>query len=592
MKKQTYATFMNEVDNLISKLSNDELKKTILSLANKQGVSDRNEFLKSLRESIILTVDSDGYQAISDVSPEEFLQEIKELEQRILSGEFFDEEENYKAYEREEHSYWRRNGYYDEFDDEIDFSNENYVLEVVDLLEEAKKFFRRQDVETAHAAYEMLFNIFENPEYYEGEEYFIYGFSFEDAIESDVLKEHKTIYLRCKYLKCKNTNDFKGVYSALIKERDILLTDLIEIDRKKLLELDKFTNGFIEFLSNNARHDSHLADALFVKGGMEEVKQFAYANGGKHPPVFLYYYEYAKENQFTQSDLLNLILDGIKIIPEKYRIRAYLSLDLVKIAKEVNDKNNLLIGYSSAFFSNPSLRNLTYYIYFLLSENIASEIKRVKDYLNKKDIKKSTHLHSPFDEIHHHRDIYSLDTANIGLKALIIGKYILDDIEPLLDLINPEYFLGFSGDKNYVAIISALVLKSMSQASPVIVVDKLLDHYCLDITSDEYLKLKKLISDRSANYSLPQEFIHRALKTIESLAVNRVSHILRNKLRGGYDSACLLLVACAEIKQIIPLSGKDGNDLVRMIDTEYKRFSAFRKPLKDLTSQSKILVSV
>ncbi|MFQ5753761.1 MAG: hypothetical protein ACE5HI_17370, partial [bacterium] len=341
--------------------------------------------------------------------------------------------------------------------------------------------------------------------------------------------------------------------------------------------------------SHDAKYDSHLVDALFIKGGMEEVKKFAYSQGDKHPAIFLNYYEYARENQFTQSDLLTLIRDGLKIIPEKYRIRSYLSLDLVKIAKEANDKNNLLVGYSTAFYSNPSLRNLAFYLNFILSENSTSEITRLKNYLNEENIKRPNYSQFPIDDVLYHRNIYSLDTARVDLKALIIGRYILDGIAPLIDLINPKDILGFSGEKKYVAIVVTLALKSISNASAVIVVDKLLDYYCLDNTSDTYQLLKNLISDRSRNYSLTEQFIYKALKKIESLAVNRVAHILGNKLRGGYDSACLLLVACAEVKQLVT---KEGNDLIRRIDTEYKRFSAFRKPLKKLTSESKYLMSI
>ncbi|MFQ5752119.1 MAG: hypothetical protein ACE5HI_09000, partial [bacterium] len=136
MKNPTYATFMNEVDSFISKLSKDDLKKVIINLADKQSVSNRNEFLRNLTESNRRSTDSGDSQVVSDISPDKFLQEIKEYEQRIINGEFFDEEENYRAYELEEHSYWRGNYYYDYYDNEIDFSNEEYVLEAVALLEQ------------------------------------------------------------------------------------------------------------------------------------------------------------------------------------------------------------------------------------------------------------------------------------------------------------------------------------------------------------------------------------------------------------------------------------------------------------------------
>lgn len=589
IKNPTYATFMNEVENYISDLSKDELKKIIMILAEKQNINDRNIFLNYIKSGDGSRSLSDETEMLPDASPAEFIAQIKEFEKRIRSGEFYDEERSYRAYEREERSYWGRGSYYDDFDDDIDFSDEEYVTEAVEFLDRAKQFFRNQDNQTALKAYEMLFDIFTNPEYYEGEEYFIYGFSFEEAIDNDFLKEHKTIFLRCQYLDCVASNDFSGFYRMLCNENDILLSDIIEIDRTPLPNLDNFITGFVQFLSSLPKYDQHLIDALFVKGGMEEIKRYAYANGDKHPPVFLYYYEFAREEKSSQSDRLKIILDGIKIIPEKYMIRSYLGLDLVDIAKQINDKTNLLTGYSTAFYSNPTLRNLAFYIHFIVAENKTSHIEKLKDYLNAKEISGGESNFFALGGDQKYRNIFSLEIAQIKTKALIAGKFLLDGIATFIDYIDPKSFLGFSGNKKYVVIITALTLKAITRGSTAIIVDSLIDHYCMDVQSDEYGILKKMIADRSRALALDEAFIQNALKKIESLAIKRVSHILTNKLRGGYDSACLLLVAYAEVKQ---MKTKEGNDLIRRIDSQYKRFSAFRKPLKSLTSKSGLLVSI
>ncbi len=589
IKNPTYATFMNEVENLISNQSEDELKQIILKLAEKQHAKDRNIFLDYIKSGSKLRSHPGEPADLPDVSPAQFIARIKEFEKRIRSGEFYDEEQSYRAYEREEHSHWRRDSYYDDIDDNIDFSDEEYVTEAVEFLDRAKQFFRSQDNQTALTAYEMLFDIFKNPEYYEGEEYFIYGFSFDEAIDNDFLKEHKTIYLRCQYLDCVDNNDFTDVNRTLCNENDIFLSDIIEIDRTQLPKLDDFITGFVHFLGAHPKYDQHLIDALFVKGGMEEIRRYAYANGDKHPAVFLYYYEFAKEDTATQGDRLNIILDGIKIIPEKYMIRSYLGLDLVDIAKESNDKSNLLIGYSTAFYSNPTLRNLAFYIHFIVAENRTSDIEKLTDYLNTKEISRGEPYYFVIVRDQKYRDIFSLEIAQIGTKALMVGKFLLDGVATFIDHIDPKSFLGFSGNKKYVAIIAALTLKAISRGSTAIVVDSLIDHYCLDVQSDEYGILKKMITDRSRALVLGEAFIQKALNKAESLAVKRVSHILTNKLRGGYDSACLLLVAYAEVKQLMT---KEGNDLIRRIDSQYKRFSAFRKPLKSLTSKSGLLVSI
>ena len=344
MKKLTYAKFMNEIENIISKLSRDDIVKLIIRLAESQSINDRYNFLQILKQKLPSTKKSDTVEEAPDISPAKLIREIKEYEKRILNGEFFDEDENYRAYDREEHSYWR-NDYYNNDGDEIDFSTEEYVLKAVELLEKTKMFFRNKDTTTAYKAFKMLFDIFDNPEYSEGDEYFIYGFSFENAIDSDVYLEHKTIYLRCKYLEFIPKGDFSSVYSAISVESDIFITDVIEIDRNPLPRMDEFLSGFIDFLKVNPELDKHLVEALLVKGGMEEIKRFAYSNCEKHPPVFLHYYEYAKENKFSQSDLIQLILDGIKLIPQKYQTRAYLSLDLIDAAKKKKNKNKLFILY-------------------------------------------------------------------------------------------------------------------------------------------------------------------------------------------------------------------------------------------------------
>jgi hypothetical protein len=58
----------------------------------------------------------------------------------------------------------------------------------------------------------------------------------------------------------------------------------------------------------------------------------------------------------------------------------------------------------------------------------------------------------------------------------------------------------------------------------------------------------------------------------EKIAVNRVRHILEDKLRGGYESAYLLLTACSETKQIC---NKSGNRLITEIDTEFANCIAY-----------------
>jgi len=588
MKHPTYARFMNEIERLISGLSKDELKQKVVDLAESQDMSERNNFIGLLRQGVASGKNIGDEKPILAISPKDLIKRIKEFKKRIDDGEFFDEEENWRAYEGEEYGY-RRNRYNDYYGDEIDFSTEPYVLEMIELLSEAKKFFRKDIIKTAYEAYGMLFDIFDDTDYYGGDERFIYGFSFDSAIDNQILKEHRTIYLRCIYFKLVEDGKFKELCNILSNENKILLSDIIEIARTPLPKLDKVVTAAINYLRNNPQKDKYLADVLFVKGGIEELKIFAYENADKHPPIFSCYYKQIKEQKFSDVDLLQTILDGIKIIPQKYCIRSLLALDLIEMCKNKKDKkNNLLLGYATAFYSNPTLKNLTYFLEFIISEQVQSEQIKLKKYLAQKDIDKVNPEHISFFEQGLEENIYSLALSNIDRKTLVIGRYILDNMEPLLCLVSPKKYLGFSGTLKYVAVIATLTLKSIAGQKNVCIIDKLVSHYCLDERSDERIILMKLISDKASLYSHSDDTL-KILEQIEKLAVNRVAHILKNKLRGGYESACLLLVACAETNQI--LTG-GGNKLLRRIDDQYKRFSAFRGYLKEMTSMSKHLMSI
>jgi len=49
-----------------------------LNLADKQSVATRNQFLQNIKENNEHLIETDGDQIISDISPENFLKEIRE----------------------------------------------------------------------------------------------------------------------------------------------------------------------------------------------------------------------------------------------------------------------------------------------------------------------------------------------------------------------------------------------------------------------------------------------------------------------------------------------------------------------------------
>ena len=191
MKNPSFAKFMIKVESTIENLDENRLRNVLMRFAENTDANKRYVLLEQL-EASLASVEHGGISNEELVtSPEDLLEEITAFNQRILDGEFFDEELNERAWENEEPSYRRQ---YDDYDEDIDFSSEEYVLVADDLLDRAKMFYRKKDLDTAYKAYKLLFDIFENPDYYEDDAYFVYNFSFKEAIGSDVLAEHETIY--------------------------------------------------------------------------------------------------------------------------------------------------------------------------------------------------------------------------------------------------------------------------------------------------------------------------------------------------------------------------------------------------------------
>ena len=65
----------------------------------------------------------------------------------------------------------------------------------------------------------------------------------------------------------------------------------MEIDREPLPRQEELIDGFVNCLQADAKNDKYLVDALFLKGGIEPIRKFAYSEGEKHPPVFLAFYQ-------------------------------------------------------------------------------------------------------------------------------------------------------------------------------------------------------------------------------------------------------------------------------------------------------------
>ena len=581
MKQPTLSQFKAALKDLINETSADKLKEIIYTVAEETRTESRLDFLKMAEQLISGNCKAPGEKNIPVLTPEALFAKIESYVRRMKNGEFYDEERDYDEYHRYEYRNYRNN--YDYYEEDTDFSNEEYVLDMEELLEEAQSFYSHEDIDTALKAYQSIFSIIDD-EINDYDEYFIHGFSFKEALCEPVYNSHKIQFLRTFYLSNIESGQ-TAIFNLFIKERSIYLSDITDAENKQLKGIDGFIDAYILHLSNQPEHARHLVDALFVKGGIEELRRFAYEKGNEIPAIFLAFFNEQKERDVKNDELLKIALDGIQLIPEKFASRSILSKDVISIAQKKGDKELLLTGYSSAFYSNPTMANLDAYLGFITQHSIRDESDRFELFLaDRKDVMKNKERYlSSLNSI----DAFSTASTDMSGTAYIISHYIFYGLSGLLKY-NDGSFLGFQDEKKHIPAIMSLLFVSVSPPGKAVIIEMLLNKYCFDNDFDASKNLKQLIYSKAGNEAIVNVNITEELKKSENIAINRVRHILENKLRGGYESSCLFLVACAEAKETVDHT---GNRLINEVDTEYKRFTAFRKELKALTQKSSLLTT-
>lgn len=587
MRPPTREQFNSALEEIIENAPSDKLKEIIFSIADNTVSDKRNDLLRMIEQVVAGNYKNGDHKQESGVelTGDVLLAQIDDFRNRAEEGEFYDEERDYEEYHRNEYRYYR-----DEFDyqETTDFSDEEYVLEMVDLLYDVKHFYDEGDFEVAIKGYQAAFDIMED-EKYKYDEYFIEGFSFKEAIGETVYNTHKALFLRLYYF-AEIERDQDAVFNLFSSQYDIFLSYIVDVDTTPLKEFESFNNAYINYLSSRPEHVKHLIDALFVKGGIESLKEFAYEKGHKVPAVFLAYFHEQRERGGSDEEILKIITDGIEIIPEKFASRSILSNELIDITKNIDDSDLLSTAYSTAFYSNPTLDNLDSYLGFIMQNSDKKELKRFELYVtsNKEVLLKKDERYWSYNFIDSSIDMYSSSSVSISKTGYIISAFILDGLTSLLEYLDEETILGFQNEKRSVPVIISLLFRVLAKSDNVAIIDALLNHYCFDSEAYKYENLKQLIQAKSKSLSGNRQ-TDRAFEIAEKIAINRVRHILKNKLRGGYETSCLLLVASAEVKEI---TNKSGNRLIEEIDSEYKRYSAFRKELKALTRESNHLRTV
>ncbi len=583
MKQPTLSQFTSQLQELTFNLSAEKLQEIIFKIGEKTSSEKRSEFIRFINQ-IIKNKSHDSQVEVKEPLPDigELLAGIEDYRRRMENGEFFDEDRDYIEHHRSEYRHYRYDDY--EEDDDYDYSGEEYVIEMNSFLDSAGSFYEIGNTEGALKVYEAIFNIIDDLDY-SNDEFFSWNFSFSKALGESNYKMHKIRFMRVFYLNYIEPAQ-ESVFKLFSNQYSILLSEIADAEKEQLPGFSKFIDDYVGYLLKNKGKTNHLIDAIFVKGGMEELRSFAYKKGDKIPELFIAYYDETRERGTGEDELLKIALDGIHLIPEKYPSRAQLSKVVISRAEKTNDKNLLLTGYSSAFYSNPELAALNDYLGYILQNSIKDELGKFTLYLDSQKGKMSRGQELTRSGMAMNRMFE--DHAEISKTNYLLSLFILYGLKDVIQY-NDYSFLGFQNEKKHIPAIISLFLITVTASSEAPVIEMLANKYCFEPDPKTSNNLRRLVYEKASKESTSELDKMKELAQCEELAIKRVRHILQNKLRGGYESSCLLLTACAEAKQIID---RTGNILINNIDNEFKRYTAFRRELKALTKKSRVLAAV
>jgi len=126
-----------------------------------------------------------------------------------------------------------------------------------------------------------------------------------------------------------------------------------------LPDFDAFLADWIEFLKNqNQMHVNELLrEAVFLKGGIPAISEFARKYADKYPKAYLDWIA-ALEREDDTDSIIQIGREGLSRIPRDYTVRAEVAEIISRIGEKLNDNKLKLEGYRECFYSNPSIEYL------------------------------------------------------------------------------------------------------------------------------------------------------------------------------------------------------------------------------------------
>lgn len=554
----SYKEFMEEVRMRLKNYSTEDLQNLILSWAGEEHPARRQEFLSRLMAPKQIN------EVVSDV--ETLIDEIAAFARRVENGDYCDG--------------W---GWDDAIYEERDWGDESWAEEMDEFFLEVRSLLQQGEYKPAEEAYRNLFSILEmgqEPGHLPGDP------DSSNMLDIDI-DEHVALFLRSVYHNSPFRERPASLYAAMNEYGyQIKLSNIINALDSVLPDFDDFLAEWIDFLKNQKQNpvSELLREAVFLKGGVPAIAEFARQHADKYPRAYLDWLAALEMNDDTDS-LIKVAKEALSRIPRNYKVRAEAAEIIAKTGEKLSDHKLKLEGYRECFYSDPSIKHLLD-LYITAMEGGCFE--EIRDEAEERIMELRDKSRIPQDGYPSRELNTSFASEGLLCNALLLGgRY-----EKVFEMCKGKGLLGWSSSDNPQPIFVTFMMIVLSKGERHAKIlykqwDAAIGNTSYSLSNEYIEKYRTIVGFIKESLRLTREQEEFYLKwCIETIGC-RIDAIVSNKRRGSYHKAAELLVAMAETLANRE-EKQEGMQLIERYRSKYPRHSAFKNEVIKAVQASNI----
>lgn len=441
----------------------------------------------------------------------------------------------------EDGSYWDDSDNWDDSydDDDPDDVTEEQLDELENLFMEVDSLFLGNNLQLAQIGYQLLFELLE-----------------ETGIDPAFFSETEIRETRARYCRC--------VYESTPGE-----TRLDHFLRA--MEVDLFSQWQIDSLFPLY---PTLQDVIDAKPGtMEGVNTFL-----SEMKAVLLKADPAGRRAVLLAEIVNAGNMALSVI-QKPEFRWHIASFMLEAGTELGDLSTILLGKRECFFARTSEQSMLY----LLDEATRQDAR---------DEELGVMLGF----------LKSREDSRLEIKLLLVIALLASGkLEEAFEMVQKSDSLGWSHGSTGL-VFAALLASMTGDMTEAGTINQMLEQYAdeaplyfgydtlsasgrLDLNTKSSEEIKKGLTLIRQSVSKHQKYLAWA----DKIGRDRIGHIVSNKHRGAYARAAQVMGALLETWSVVAEKDKAMDLFTSFYHEKFNRFSAFRKEVKRVVSQSRVL---